>query len=159
MTTQADGYQTLSEKEQENQEKEKRMKKELAEKKKKLKKMQEQRKRDEKMRKEQEEKKAKEEKQIEQIELSAELEGVGGKKEAPISMDSSAMNAYSLAVAHVAENSEPDLPANYGTETEKQDGASMMTQLADKEISSLFSKKGGKERLDTGGLELIQLNA
>ena len=55
-------------------------------------------------------------------------------------MDNKAMNAYSLAVAHVAERSEPDMPTNYGTETEKQDGGSVMTQLADKEISSLFGK-------------------
>ena len=54
-------------------------------------------------------------------------------------MDSNAMNAYSLAVAHVAENSEPDLPTNYGTESEKtESGVAVMTSLADKEISSLF---------------------
>lgn len=62
-------------------------------------------------------------------------------------MDSLAMNAYSLAVAHVAEKSEPDMPTNYGTETEKQDGASVMSSLADKEISSLFNSGGGKEHL------------
>lgn len=76
-------------------------------------------------------------------------------------MDNKAMNAYSLAVAHVAERSEPDMPTNYGTETEKQDGGSVMTQLADKEISSLFGKSSSKEHLEGAslGVELIQLNA
>lgn len=96
------------------------MKVQLAQKKKKLKKMKQLKKKKEKEEKEAEEKREKENKNIEHVELSAELEGVSNKKgEAPIPMDSSAMNAYSLAVAHVAENSEPDMPTNYGTETEK----------------------------------------
>lgn len=41
-------------------------------------------------------------------------------------MDNKAMNAYSLAVAHVAEKSEPEMPTNYGTETEKQDGVELI---------------------------------
>lgn len=136
------------------------MKKELAEKKKKLKKMEAKKKQDEKARKAAEEKARAADRHIEQVELTAELETASSSKkaEAPIPMDSSAMNAYSLAVAHVAENSEPDMPFNYGTESEKSEapGAAVMTTLADKEISSLFSR-GNKEHL-TGaslGVDLI----
>jgi hypothetical protein len=136
------------------------MKKELAEKKKKLKKMEAKKKRQEKARKAAEEKRDRADRVVEQVELSSELEGLGSgskKGEAPIPMDSSAMNAYSLAVAHVAENSEPDMPTNYGTESEKQEsGAAAMTSLADKEIGSLFSR-GSKEHLSGAslGIELL----
>ena len=86
--------------------------------------MEAKKKKEEKERREEEKKREKENRNIEHIELSAELEGIQNqnkKGEAPIPMDSSAMNAYSLAVAHVAENSEPDMPTSYGTETEKQE--------------------------------------
>lgn len=43
----------------------------------------------------------------------------GKKEEAPFPQDESAMKAYSLAVAHSAEGSEPDLPTGFGTESEK----------------------------------------
>lgn len=159
VSSDAEGYQTLSEKEHENKEKAKKMKKELAEKKKKLKKMEAKKKKQEKARKAAEEKRDRENKVVEQVELTSELEIAASSKkgEAPIPMDSSAMNAYSLAVAHVAENSEPDMPTNYGTETERQEsGVSAMTSLADKEIGSLFSR-GSKEHLSGAslGIELL----
>jgi len=41
--------------------------------------------------------------------------------EVEIPQDPQAMKEYSLAVAHAAENNEPDEPVNYGTQEEKSE--------------------------------------
>lgn len=120
MSTTATEYQTLGEKQVEKESKAKELKVELAEKKKKLKKMEEKKKKEEKARKAELARKKKASKKIETIELGSLTDSSGSKKEeAPFPQDDSAMKAYSLAVAHSAENNEPDLPTGFGTESEK----------------------------------------
>ena len=145
----ADNYQTLSEQENENEEKQKNLKHQLAEKKKKLKAMKAKKAKEEKAKKAAAAKKKKAAAKTKAAHKASPLSKKSSEKtESPFPEDEGAMKSYSQAIAQQAENNEPDTPIAYQGESPAEKTVKNDTdEEADKEINDLLlgvsKKKGG----------------